>query len=564
MDDTAATDAGRPESGGTDAEGALTDADDEDGERTARRRRRRTATTTARPSPTAQPLRRLRVVRASDLRAAGSFLGSGVRNLLARPLTSFHLIVSITVVLVGLGLMMVLSASAVEGYAKDGSAYGMFTTQVMFVALGLVLFYLSARISVRTLQKLSVPILLVSIGLLIAVLVPGIGVSGGGAQRWVSIAGLTFQPSEMAKLALCVWGAAVLSTRDPKTASVRSLMLPLMPVFVAIALLVLAERNQSTTMILGMIVATLLWFGGMRARYFAAFIAAFIAIGAVLAMMWAYRAARVFSFLNGNKDILGSGYQSNQAKYALADGGLLGKGLGMGTAKWNYLPNAHNDFIFAVIGEEFGLVGGLSVLGLYVLLGYAGLRIARRSVDPFLRLMSATITVLFLMQAFINIGYVVGLLPVTGIQLPILSYGGSSALMMLAMLGMLANAARHEPEAVIALSGPAPKGLAGLLRLPKPVAYRAPSQRAARRRPAPAPVAPSRRPAPPRAWDGRGRAATNSPARGARRTGESSSGEIHYRSRGARPSRSWQESRSSAPRERSRRSGRGEWESGRR
>ena len=543
---------------------ATDDVDEPDDERTARRRRRRTAPATASATAAAEPLRRLRVVRGSDLRAAGAFLATGVRNLLARPLTSFHLIVSITVVLVGLGLMMVLSASAVEGYAKDGSAYGMFTTQVMFVALGLVLFYLSARVSVRTLQKLSFPILLISIVLLILVLIPGIGVAGGGAQRWVSIAGLTFQPSEMAKLALCLWGAAVLSTRDPRTASLRSLLVPLLPVFVAIALLVLAERNQSTTMILGMIVATLLWFGGMRLRYFAAFIAAFLAIGAVLAMMWAYRAARIFSFLNGNKDVLGSGYQSNQAKYALADGGFLGKGLGMGTAKWNYLPNAHNDFIFAVIGEEFGLVGAISVLGLYVLLGYTGLRIARRSVDPFLRLMSATITVLFLIQAFINIGYVVGLLPVTGIQLPILSYGGSSALMMLSMLGMLANAARHEPEAVIALSGPTPKGLARLLRLPKPATYRAPTQRTARRRPAPAPVAPSRRPAPARAWDSRGRASASGAGRGGRRTGESSSGEIHYRSRGPRPSRSWQESRSSAPRERSRRSGRGEWESGRR
>ncbi len=233
----------------------------------------------------------------------------------------------------------------------------------------------------------------------------------------------------------------------------------------------------------------------------------------------------------------------------MADGGLFGKGLGQSTAKWNYLPNAHNDFIFAIIGEELGLVGGLIVLGLYVLLGYVGLRIARRSVDPFLRLMSATITVLLLAQAFINIGYVVGVLPVTGIQLPILSYGGTSALTMLAMFGLLANAARHEPEAVVALSGPSPKGLSRWLRLPRPEAYRAPSRRT-NRRPAPAAPAARRRQAP--------------PARPARRSTGSSSGEIHYRARGARPSRSWQESRTSAPRERSRRTGRGEWENGRR
>ncbi|MBM7367113.1 putative lipid II flippase FtsW [Gordonia hydrophobica] len=556
-------------SGDAIADGAADgDADDADGDRTARRRRRRSQAaravrTTPRASAEPEPLRRLRLVRGADVRAGVGFLVTGVRNLAARPLTSFHLVVSITVLLVGFGLMMVLSASAVEGYARDGSAYGMFTTQVMFVALGLVLFYFAARISVRTLQKLSLPILLIALVLLVAVMIPGIGVAGGGAQRWVSIAGLTFQPSEMAKLALCLWGAAVLSTRDPKTTSTWGLLVPLVPVSGIVAFLVIIERNQSTTMILGLIVATLLWFGGLRLRYFAAFMITFAVIGAVLALMWSYRAARVFSFLNGNQDVLGAGYQANQAKYALADGGLFGKGLGMGTAKWNYLPNAHNDFIFAVIGEEFGLVGGISVLGIYLLLGYAGLRIARRSVDPFLRLMSGTITVLLLAQAFINIGYVVGLLPVTGIQLPILSAGGSSVLMMLAMLGMLANAARHEPEAIVALSGPAPKGLARLLRLPKPQAYRASVAREQRRRPAPA-AAPRRRPAPPRNWDGRGPAPAGAPRRGGRRTGESSSGEIHYRSRGARPSRSWQESRPSAPRERSRRSGRGEWESGRR
>ncbi|GAA2379261.1 MULTISPECIES: putative lipid II flippase FtsW [Gordonia] len=557
-----------PESADGESEARVAD-------RSARRRNRRTASTrSARRGGTADadPLRRLRLMRGSDLKAGAAFLAGGVRNLLARPLTSFHLIVSITVILIALGLMMVLSASAVEGYAKDGSAYGMFTTQVMFVALGLVLFYIALRMPVRTLQKASLPILLISIVLLILVMIPGFGVAGGGARRWLSFGGLTLQPSELAKAALCMWGAAVLSTRDPRTSTARDLIFPLIPVAFGVAFLVIIEPNQSTTMILGMIVATLLWFGGLPGRFFAAFGVVFAVAGVALAFAESYRAARIFSFLGRDSDPLGADYQPNQAKFALADGGLFGKGLGQSTAKWNYLPNAHNDFIFAIIGEELGLVGGIIVLGLYLLLGYVGMRIARRSVDPFLRLMSATITVLFLVQAFINIGYVVGILPVTGIQLPILSYGGTSALTMLAMLGLLANAARHEPQAVAALAGPAPKGLSRLLRLPRPETYRAAGS-SPRRRPTAAPI---RRPAPirgssgtgrreaPRTWAGRPRTPEASGPRMRRRSGESSSGEIHYPPRGARPSRSWQESRSPAPRDRARRTGRGGWENGRR
>lgn len=513
------------------------------------------ASTTAAPDP----LRRLRLMRASDIKGGAKFLVSGVRNLMARPLTSFHLIVSIMVILVGIGLMMVLSASAVEGYAKDGSAYGMFTTQVMFVSLGLVLFYLAMRMPVRTLQQMSLPFLLISVVLLILVMVPGLGVAGGGARRWLSFGGLTLQPSELAKAALCMWGAAVLSTRDPRTASTKEMLVPLVPVAAIVAFLVIIEPNQSTTMILGMIVMTLLWLAGLPGRYFAAF-GGILVVGFIgLAFAESYRATRILSFFGGGSDPLGADYQPNQAKFALADGGLFGKGLGQSTAKWNYLPNAHNDFIFAIIGEELGLIGGLIVVGLYLLLGYVGMRIAQRSVDPFLRLMSATITVLFLVQAFINIGYVVGILPVTGIQLPILSYGGTSALTMLMMLGLLANAARHEPAAIAAMMGPQPKGLARWLRLPRPESYRGPERQAATR--GGSNRSRTRRPAPVRGTVPRGRADV-APPRGRRSPGSTSS-EIHYPARRTRSSRSWPQSTPSTPRDRSRRTGRSEWENGR-
>ena len=184
-----------------------------------------------------------------------------------------------------------------------------------------------------------------------------------------------------------------------------------------------------------------------------------------------YRSDRVRSWLNPGADPQGSGYQARQARFALANGGVFGDGLGQGTAKWNYLPNAHNDFIFAIIGEELGFIGAVGLLCLFGLFAYTGMRIARRSADPFLRLLTATATLWVLGQAFINVGYVVGLLPVTGLQLPLISAGGTSTATTLFMIGMMANAARHEPEAVAALRAGRDDRVNRLLRLPLPEPY---------------------------------------------------------------------------------------------
>jgi cell division protein FtsW len=184
-----------------------------------------------------------------------------------------------------------------------------------------------------------------------------------------------------------------------------------------------------------------------------------------------YRTDRVRSWLDPEMDPMDTGYQARQAKFALAHGGIFGDGLGQGVAKWNYLPNAHNDFIFAIIGEELGLVGALGLLGLFGLFAYTGMRIARRSADPFLRLLTATTTLWVLGQAFINIGYVIGVLPVTGLQLPLISAGGTSTATTLFMIGIMANAARHEPEAVAALRAGSDDKMNRLLRLPLPQPY---------------------------------------------------------------------------------------------
>jgi cell division protein FtsW len=206
-------------------------------------------------------------------------------------------------------------------------------------------------------------------------------------------------------------------------------------------------------------------------KVFVTSLLAALSAAAVLAVSAGYRSSRVQAWLDPNADAQGSGYQARQAKFALANGGVFGDGLGQGTAKWNYLPNAHNDFIFAIIGEELGFIGAFGLLALFGAFAYTGMRIARRSADPFLRLLTATATVWVIGQVFINVGYVIGLLPVTGIQLPLISAGGTSTATTLFMIGLMANAARHEPDAVAALRAGRDDRMNRLLRLPLPEPY---------------------------------------------------------------------------------------------
>ena len=396
---------------------------------------------------------------------------TAISGVLSRPLASFHLVVTLTVLLTSFGLVMVLSASSVEGYSKTGSSYGLFTTQLVFAALGVVLFYFAVRMPVRVMRRLAAPAMIIATIMLMLVLVPGIGTLSQGARRWFVVYGLSVQPSELAKVALCVWGAHLLASRRRDNASLRELLIPLIPVTILICVLIILEPNLSTTITIAIIVGALLWFAGLPMKVFGFFMVTGVVAAGVLAMTAGYRSERVQSFLGHIDDPQGAGYQARQARYALANGGTFGEGLGQSRAKWNYLPNAHNDFIFAIIGEELGLIGGVVVLLLFGLLAYVGLRIATRSVDPFLRLLTATVTVLVTAQALINIGYVVGLLPVTGIQLPLLSAGGTSTFTTLVMFGLLANAARHEPEAVAALAAGGDGRFGRMLRLPNPVPY---------------------------------------------------------------------------------------------
>jgi cell division protein FtsW len=413
-------------------------------------------------------------------------------------MTSFHLIIAVTALLITLGLTMVLSASGVHSYDEDGSPWAIFGRQVLWTIVGLLAFYIALRMPVQLMRSLAFSGFAITIVMLILVLVPGIGKEANGSRGWFVFFGFSMQPSELAKIAFAIWGAHLLAARRLERASLREMLIPLVPAAVIALALIVAQPDLGQTVSLGIILLGLLWYAGLPLRVFASSLIAVMVSAAVLAVSEGYRSDRVQSWLNPGADAQGSGYQARQARFALANGGVFGDGLGQGTAKWNYLPNAHNDFIFAIIGEELGFVGAIGLLCLFGLFAYTGMRIARRSADPFLRLLTATATLWVMGQVFINVGYVVGLLPVTGLQLPLISAGGTSTATTLLMIGIMANAARHEPEAVAALRAGRDDRVNRLLRLPLPEPY-LPTRTEAlrdrlRTRPGAPPAKPARKP----------------------------------------------------------------------
>ncbi|MBB3603508.1 cell division protein FtsW [Mycolicibacterium sp. BK556] len=401
---------------------------------------------------------------------------------LGRPMTSFHLIISVSALLVTLGLIMVLSASGVHSYDEDGSPWAIFGRQVLWTCVGLIGFWIALRVPVSFLRNTAFSAFAVTIVMLVLVLIPGIGHESNGSRGWFVFAGLSMQPSELTKIAFAIWGSHLLATRRMERASLREMLIPLIPAAVVALVLIVAQPDLGQTVSLGIILLAMLWYAGLPLKVFVSSLLAAVGAAAVLAVSEGYRSDRVRSWLDPGADAQGSGYQARQAKFALANGGVFGDGLGQGTAKWNYLPNAHNDFIFAIIGEELGYVGAFGLLALFGLFAYTGMRIAKRSADPFLRLLTATATMWVIGQVFINVGYVIGLLPVTGIQLPLISAGGTSTATTLFMIGLMANAARHEPDAVAALRAGREDRMNRILRLPFPEPYVPPRLETARDR----------------------------------------------------------------------------------
>ncbi len=389
---------------------------------------------------------------------------AGRLPLLHRPLTSYYLVLGSAVMLVALGLVMVLSASSVQSYSQSGSSFTIFQKQALWVAVGLPVLWVASRLPTAVYRWVGYPLLVASVVLLAAVLVPGVGHNVSGATRWIDLGPLQVQPSEPAKLALALWGADLLTRKARLLGQWRHLLVPLVPVTLLIVVLVMREPDLGTTLVLLIVALALLWVVGAPARLFGVLTGGVIAMAVLMIAMEPYRMARITGFLDPFADPQKSGYQAVQGLYALASGGWFGVGLGASRQKWNYLPNQYTDYIFAIIGEELGLVGTLVVLLLFATLGYAGIRIARRTSDPFRRLAAAAVTAWLLGQALVNMGAVVGLLPITGIPLPMVSFGGSALLPTLFAIGMLMSFARAEPGAAAALAARRPGRLRWLVR----------------------------------------------------------------------------------------------------
>ncbi|HEX4778642.1 MAG TPA: putative lipid II flippase FtsW, partial [Acidimicrobiia bacterium] len=292
-------------------------------------------------------------------------------------------------------------------------------------------------------QRLMLPLLVVAGVLLTVVLVPGVGIVAYGSRRWLGFGSWRMQPSEIAKLALLVFTADVLTRREHELHDWRRVLRPVLLVFFAFGLLVMREPDLDSTIVLALIVAGVLLMGGVRGRHLGTIFGAGVAATAILAVAAPYRRARVFTYLHPWQDASNTGYQIAQSLIALGSGGWSGVGLGAGRSKWLFLPNAHNDFIFAVIGEELGLVGTLLVIGLFFAFAVVGIRAAARAPDRFGMLLASGVTVWVVGQAIINIGAVIGLLPVSGIPLPFVSFGGSALLFTMAATGILGNVARQ-------------------------------------------------------------------------------------------------------------------------
>jgi len=363
------------------------------------------------------------------------------------PMTSSHLVFGAAGLLLTIGLVMVFSASSIEAALAHEPVWAPGVQQLIWAALGVGAMLIALRLPAGFLRRWA-PIALIGVAfLLLVVLVPGIGKKLNGARQWFDLGFAHLQPSEVAKLVFALWGAHVLALRE-RYLTTKSLLVPVLPVFGVLSLLLIVEPDFGAVVSLGLVLAGLLWGAGMPMKYFGWFTAIAAVLIAILIKAAPYRMARVTSFLDPFADKSGAGFQAVRGMYALATGGVWGVGLGNSAMKWDLLPHAESDYIFAIIGEELGFLGCLVVVTLYGVLAYAGFRIARRSADRFIQLASVAITVWIVGQAAMNMGYVVGLLPVTGVQLPLISAGGTSLVLTLFIVGLLGRFARTEPAAI--------------------------------------------------------------------------------------------------------------------
>jgi cell division protein FtsW len=379
-------------------------------------------------------------------------------RLLDRPLTSYYLVLGITMLLLVLGLVMVLSTSSATAIQQGGSPYAGFQKQLIGVMVGLLLMWIAAKSSPMLFRAAAYPMVGASVLGLMLVLAIGKDIQGG--ERWIPLMGFQIQPSEFAKLAFVLWGADLLARKEKngQLTEWRHLLIPLLPGAAILSMLVMLGDDLGTTFILLVIFLALLWVIGSPGRLFIGMLALMGFAMVILVIVASYRLDRITGFLHPQANSLTVGWQTLEGKTAVGSGGWFGVGLGAGKMKWGWVPESTTDFIFAVIGEELGLVGTLCVTLLYGGLAYAGIRIARRVPDTFMRLAASAATAWIVVQALVNIAAVIGLLPITGVPLPLVSEGLSSLMVTLVALGMLMSFAKREPGAsqALAAAGPGP------------------------------------------------------------------------------------------------------------
>ena len=355
----------------------------------------------------------------------------------------FVVLAVMAMLMVLLGIVMVLSAASVQDLRIHGNAWYHQRRQLIWVVLGLAGLVTTSRLDYRRLKPMAIWLLAVSVLLLLAVFVPGIGIRVNGSSRWIGVGAATFQPSELAKLAVILYGSVLLSSRPVN--DLRGTVLPMAAVLGGVGALVYAEPDLGTTMILAAIAASLLFFAGLRLAIVGATAALGVGMMGALTMTAGYRRERLLSMFDPWSDPLNTGWQAIQAGVAMSNGGLWGMRLGASRAKWGFLPFAQTDFIFAIVAEELGFVAALLVILVYLVIGLFGLNTALRAPDRLGQLLAAGITTWIMIQAYVNIGAVLGVLPITGVPLPLVSYGGSSMVLTLTAYGVLLNVARQTP-----------------------------------------------------------------------------------------------------------------------
>lgn len=359
-----------------------------------------------------------------------------------KPLDRPFLLVILT--LLGIGLMMIASVGVVYGQVRFGDEYYFFKQQLVGLGAGLLFLYIFQRIDYRVWRRFVVPIFFVALGLLILVFIPGFGTTVYGAARWVEIGPISFQPSEVMKLAIILYLAAWLSSKGrAKTADFFEGFVPFLALLSLVGFLIIKQPDTGTLGLIFLVALSIYFASGANlAHIFALFLGGVVFL-ALLIKMAPYRLQRFLVYLNPEHDPQGFGYQMTQALLAIGSGGIFGVGLGQSRQKFNYLPEPVTDSIFAVLGEEMGLVGATTVIFLFLFVAWRGLRIASLAPDDFGKYVAVGITSWIVLQAFINIAAITGLIPLTGIPLPFISYGGTSLAGLLAAVGILLNISKH-------------------------------------------------------------------------------------------------------------------------